>query len=447
MDINDKLKKLLDSKYKDILGQEKGTGQQKTPTLREKLEQIYRRNQQPAEKRKPSLLKYYPVENLIEGEYKNTPLGDCFVVEELYPFSYHHGDFHLGSLLDLELKGFKRLIGEMSEVEIDPRSCLFIDTETSGLVMGTGTYVFLIGAGFYSEEGFRLYQFFIREYAEEPAMLYLISSLLERFDWIVSFNGKRFDVPLLRTRFILNQIHCQIDALGHLDLLFPSRRLWNLRLENCRLVTLERELFQVIRTGDVPGEDIPRLYFEFLKTGNARLISPIFYHNAQDILSLTALLGRIAVSIEEPFQCGIERGEDFFSLGRVHHQLGDMSRAVDCYEEALKLSMSEMLSFQAMRELSLVNKKAGIWQQAVQRWEKMIAEAGSFDPFPYEELAKYWEHQEHDYQKAIEIIERALQQIEENRYDMNASEWLVLKNSFQHRHHRLTCKAQGKKWY
>jgi hypothetical protein len=447
MDINDKLKKLLDSQYKDILGQEKGAEQQKTPTLREKLEQIYRRNQQPAEKRKPALLKYYPIENLVEGEYETTPFGDCFVVEETYPFGYHHGNFNLGSLLDLELKGFRRLMSELSEVDIDPRSCLFIDTETSGLAMGTGTYVFLIGAGFYSEEGFHLRQFFIREYAEEPAMLYLISSLLEKFDWVVSFNGKRFDVPLLRTRFILNQIDCRIDSLGHLDLLFPSRRLWRIRMENCRLVTLERELFEVIRTGDVPGEDIPRLYFEFLKTGDARLISPVFYHNAQDILSLVALFGRIAGNMQEPFMGGISRGEDFFSLGRVHHQLGDISRAVDCYEEALKMHMPEMLSYQVMRELSLVIKRKGVWERAIEHWEKMIAEAADFDPFPYEELAKYWEHQQKDFKKAIETVEKALQQLEENRYTIKASEWLILKNSFQRRQHRLTCKAQGKKWY
>lgn len=447
MDINDKLKKVLDSQYRDILGEEKGAKSQKPQTLREKLEQIYQRHQQPVEKKKPALLKYFPIENLVEGEYRATPFGECFVVEESYPLSYHHGSFCLGSLVDLEFKSLKRLMGEVSEVEVNPHNCLFIDTETSGLAMGTGTYVFLIGAGFFSDEAFHLNQFFIREYSEEPAMLYLISSLLERFDWVVSFNGRRFDVPLLRTRFILNQIDCCIDSLGHLDLLFPSRRLWRIRMENCRLVTLERKLFEVIRTGDVPSEDIPQLYFEFLKTGDARLISPVFYHNAQDILSLLALFGRIAVSMEQPFQSGINWGEDFFSLGKVHQNLGDISRAAECYQEALKKQMPAVLNRQVKRELSLVNKKEGIWEQAIEQWQRLIAEAEEFEPFPYEELAKYWEHRCRDYQKAIEIVEQALQELEKNKYCIQSSQWLFLRDSFLHRHHRLTCKSQGKKWY
>jgi len=447
MDKKDKLKKVLDSKYRDILGQEKGAESKKPQTLREKLEQIYQRHQQPTEKKKPTLLEYFPIENLIEGEYKSTPFGECFVVEENYPLKYQHGNFCLGSLSDLQLSGFKKLMGEVTEAGINPRSCLFIDTETSGLAMGTGTYVFLIGAGFFSDEWFHLNQFFIREYSEEPAMLYLTGALLERFDWLVSFNGRRFDVPLLRTRFILNQIDCRIDSLGHLDLLFPSRRLWRIRMDNCRLSTLERELFEVIRTGDVPGEDIPELYFEFLKTGDARLISPVFYHNAQDILSLVALFGRIAASMEKPFHSDIGWGEDFFSLGKVHQNIGEISKAAECYQEALKMQMPEVLSHQVKKELSLVNKKEGTWEQAIEQWQAMITETERFDPFPYEELAKYWEHKKRNYLKAIEIVEQALQELEQSKYFIQSSQWLFLRESFLHRLHRLTCKSKGKKWY
>ncbi len=142
----------------------------------------------------------------------------------------------------------------------------FLDTETTGLAGGTGTYAFLIGVGRVTPEGFRVRQFFMRDYAEEASLLCALSAHLAQFDVLVTYNGKAYDQPLLETRFEWH-VRARLSVpMAHLDLLLGARRLWKLRLESCRLVDLERQILGVEREGDLPGEMIPYVYFEYLRT-------------------------------------------------------------------------------------------------------------------------------------------------------------------------------------
>ena len=50
-----------------------------------------------------------------------------------------------------------------------PTQWAFLDTETTGLAGGTGTCAFLIGVGSIEPAGFRLRQFFMRDYGEEAS--------------------------------------------------------------------------------------------------------------------------------------------------------------------------------------------------------------------------------------------------------------------------------------
>jgi uncharacterized protein len=141
----------------------------------------------------------------------------------------------------------------------------------------------------------------MRDYGDEASLLWRLAEHLAQFDVLVTYNGKAFDQPLLETRFRMCRSQgAPPDPFGHmehLDLLFGARRLWKLRLESCRLVELENRILGVERQGDLPGEMIPYVYFEYLRTAQAFKLVPIFHHNAIDILSLACLTGDCAVCL------------------------------------------------------------------------------------------------------------------------------------------------------
>ena len=135
----------------------------------------------------------------------------------------------------------------------------------------------------------------MRDYDEEPALL---SALAERFqqedfDGVVTYNGRCFDIPLLTARFITNRQRDRIAGLPQIDLLYAVRQLWKLKYGDCSLGNIEKCVLGVRRTGDIPGEEIPRTYFQFVRGGDPRRMLPIFSHNLMDIVSLAALTGRV----------------------------------------------------------------------------------------------------------------------------------------------------------
>ncbi|MCX7625649.1 MAG: ribonuclease H-like domain-containing protein, partial [Candidatus Sumerlaeaceae bacterium] len=147
----------------------------------------------------------------------------------------------------------------------------FLDTETTGLGGVTGTYAFLVGIGFFRLEWpegaatpqrahFVCEQYFMEDYPHEAAMLELVAARLREFDMLVTFNGAGYDLPLLQARATLNRKRLPLN-LPHLDLLWPARRLWRRRLGSCSLASLERHVLGVRRTNDVPGAEIPYIYF------------------------------------------------------------------------------------------------------------------------------------------------------------------------------------------
>src|SRR5207302_806542 len=150
---------------------------------------------------------------------------------------------------------------------------LFLDTETTGLAGGPGTYAFLVGAGWIEGDAFVVTQHFMRDLDEEPALLAALAPLLERAGGVVTFNGSGFDLPLLETRFVLARRRWPA-TLPHLDLLRPSRRVWTGCLDDCRLGTLERDVLGLSREEDVPGAVIPSLYFDWLRRRRAGYGTP-----------------------------------------------------------------------------------------------------------------------------------------------------------------------------
>jgi uncharacterized protein YprB with RNaseH-like and TPR domain len=201
------------------------------------------------------------IEDLLAGEVVPTDHGPFFLVRETYALDYRHGHHALADLLSHGAEHPARLARDERLAGVGFSRMAFVDTETTGLAGGTGTYAFLVGVGVFEEASFTIHQFFMRDFHEEPAQLQALGELLDGLEAVVSFNGKSFDLPLLETRFIMARQAPRLIDAPHLDLLPAARRLWKYRLDSCALSSLEAEILGVRRTGaDVPGWLIPDLY-------------------------------------------------------------------------------------------------------------------------------------------------------------------------------------------
>ena len=278
----------------------------------------------------------FPIEQLVKGEVISTPEGETFLTKEYFPSHFRYGEMALGDIHNLPTYPAHLLLKDERFKELDFRRALFLDTETTGLAGGTGTFAFMVGLGFFEEDQFSIHQFFMRDYSEEKASLSLIKDMLESFQFLVTFNGRQYDIPLLETRFILSRILSTIREMPNFDLLYPSRKIWKGAYENCRLVTLESQLLGVERTDDIPSEWIPYLYFDYIQTGDARKIYQVFYHNQMDILSMVGLAGRIHLVYHDPQAARPRKGIEHFALGRLFWEHGQREKAIPCFEIALK---------------------------------------------------------------------------------------------------------------
>ena len=135
--------------------------------------------------------------------------------------------------------------------DFDPRRACFIDTETTALGGGAGTFVFLLGFGFFRDEEFVVEQFLLRTPADEPAMLRHVCALASAFDSTVTFFGKNFDRVRIEDKLAFWRIPSSpgIPWERHLDLCHVARRLFGGTLESCRLTSLENEILVDMRSG------------------------------------------------------------------------------------------------------------------------------------------------------------------------------------------------------
>ena len=343
-----------------------------------------------------------PVEAIVGGEVVDTAVGSLIVVRREYPLAHRHGRLALG-----EARGVPRhlvdVIARQGEAPADVGRLLFLDTETTGLAGGTGTYAFLVGAGWIEDERFVVVQHFIRDFDEEPALLAALEPLLAGASGVVTFNGTGFDVPLLETRFIMARKRWPM-ALCHVDLLRAARRVWATRLDDCRLATLEREVLGLVREDDVPGALIPTLYFDFLRYRRAGPLARVFAHNRADVLSLATLLGWFTRALEA--DAAALHAEELGGLGRLFEPL-DLERAIAYYRAALAAGLDGPGADWVRLRLALWAKRRAEWEAACALWQASTT-ARVFDVRPWEELAKYHEHRRRDAAAARGIVVEAL---------------------------------------
>jgi uncharacterized protein YprB with RNaseH-like and TPR domain len=339
------------------------------------------------------------VERVVGGKLIDTGAGTLVVARREYPLGYCHGRVRLDAAFAASGDTL-RLVARPGEEPSETRGLLFVDVETTGLAGGTGTYAFLVGVGGVEGERFVVTQYFMRDLDEEPALLAALGPRLEGAAGLVTFNGAGFDLPLLETRFILARRPWPA-GLAHVDLLRPSRRVWLGSLPDCRLATVEGHALGLAREDDVPGAMIPALYFQFLRTRQARPLARVFAHNRDDVLSLVALLGWFARALAAHDR-GVLSPIELAGLGRLWEPL-DTERSVACYRAALDGGLTGPSALWTCLRLAAWEKRRERWQAACELWEA-ASRVGVFDPRPWEELAKFHEHRRRDFALAREVV-------------------------------------------
>jgi uncharacterized protein YprB with RNaseH-like and TPR domain len=363
------------------------------------------------------------IEDIVSGQFHTTSRGQCFVAEESYPLDHSHGDLPLSAFLELSPSVVAQVERDARLVDLDLRRVCFLDTETTGLSAGTGTMAFIVGFGFFSDEGFRVRQHFLRDPGDEPAMVEALVDSLPAFEALVSFNGRAFDVPIIENRFILARTAPPTRDMPHVDLLHPARRLWRYALSSCALTSLEREVLGVRRQqADVPSGLIPYLYRDYLRTGDARDMKRVLYHNKIDILSMVTLAVRLCRAFADPWnleEIGQRRrlsGGELYALGRWYTDEGHIREAERAYLAALRLRSERgaALRRRTLRELALLLKRDERRDEAFAFWQQLALESAEDGGgvLAHVELAKYFEWTVGNLAQAAAWTRAALRQVE-----------------------------------
>lgn len=313
-------------------------------------------------------------------------------------------------LFSLEGEGLRR-IGWAGRA-FDIRRCLFLDTETTGLSGGAGTVAFLVGVGFVEGGDFVVEQYLMRDYSDEFEMIDALARRMEAFDCVCSFNGKNFDMPLLSTRFTMCRMRDKWKEWEQLDLLYPARRTWKLRLGSCCLSRIEEFILGKPREGDLPGSEAPQRFFDYLRSGDMALLEDVIDHNRQDILTLGTLLAHLCGLYAHPER--ETRRADLFSMGKALERQGELKPARELYRIAaipapagsISALAGGEIAAQAAWRMYLLARRNRDREAMREILEQMTLRRQCRDKI-YLELAKLYEHQYKNPRRALRYAELA----------------------------------------
>ena len=388
--------------------------QEQLAILRRRIAKIDQKYAKPVPQRPPATHDPLPTPHLPFEEVE-TQHGRHYETEKLYERHRRHGSIGIADLEDLPVDLLDTISNGLIR-GVPPAKWCFLDTETTGLAGGSGTYAFLIGVGRITPQGFRVRQFFMREFGEEASQLSALHEHLKQFEVLITYNGRTFDQPLLETRFRMVRQRPPFAALEHLDLLFGARRLWNLRFDSCRLVDLENQILGVERQGDLPGEMIPYFYFEYLRTHEIFRLMPIFHHNAVDILTLACLTAIVPRAFHAPEQAQFAHAAEMVGLARWWRQADQHENALALFRQALDRELPDELLFRTMWDIAALEKKLGREHAALPMLTDLASARNPWRASAFTELAKYYEHRERNYAMALEMAR--------NAFDLDPSEAL-----------------------
>jgi hypothetical protein len=355
--------------------------------LRSKMAEILERPKFQTPPRAPA----DPTETLLPFVRVETPNGPIYRRHSILPPSHHVGRMPVDSAYSSRPEMLALLALDPALSACNFGRALFIDTETTGLG-GAGAIAFLLGmAWFDSEARLNVEQLLLRSPSDEPALLDVLTERLASTELLVSYNGKAFDWPLLKGRYVMNRRQIPAD-LPHLDLLHIGRRLHRARLGACRLKTLESEVLGFERGVDVDGGDVPARYAHFLRTGDEQALREVVDHNAWDVVSMAALVGLYG----EPFD--LLHGEDLVGFAKTMKRAGALSVAERAADRALELGAKSALKIRGA-----VHKARGDRARALLDFESLAQDID--DPTLRLELAKLYEHYVKDPARALGMLE------------------------------------------
>jgi uncharacterized protein len=248
----------------------------------------------------------------------------------------------------------------------------------------------------------------MRSLFEEPSLLEGLRQHLSEFDTLVTYNGKTYDQPLLETRYRMARAKPPFSSMAHVDLLHGARRLWKLRFDSCRLVELENQILGVEREGDLPGEMIPYVYFDYLRTKEAYRIVPILHHNAIDILTLACLTAIVPWAFRSPEDAPLHHGAEMVGLARWLCRVDQPEKALVLFRRAVDKGLRDDLLFRTLWDIVKLEKKLGRDDAALSTCTELAECRNPFRQAALEELAKFYEHKERNYAMALECTVTAL---------------------------------------
>jgi uncharacterized protein YprB with RNaseH-like and TPR domain len=367
----------------------------------------------------------------LGGEICNLTSGSFLKIESNFDSAYRHGNLTVGGLNDFVPCKYIHFDRCGKDKSINPENLLFLDMETTGLG-GSGTVPFLIGLGSVIEKSFQVRQYFLPDYPDEAAMLEAVRTEINKDTIIVSYNGKSFDIPILADRLIINRVERNLEFAEHIDLLHSARRMYRRRLKSCSLSNIESNILDFRRYGDIPGELVPAIYFNWLNEMGMELLGQVVEHNLNDVVSLYFLMYNIAQAQENPSGRLID-ADDIYSVARIFEIRGEYDRVHRTLNEYQNI-MPDSNKHELLYMLSLACKRTGRFDEAVKIWTEISGVATQKTYQALIELAKYNEHKRKDPKAALEVALRA-QSIcparESERVDLNR------------RINRLNCKLTG----
>jgi uncharacterized protein len=302
----------------------------------------------------------------------------------------------------------------------DPAKWLFLDTETTGLSGGTGTYAFLVGLAWWDAGGLQVEQLFLRDFCQEHSLLQELADRLAERPVLVTFNGKTFDWPLLQNRFTMTRAIRVPQLAAHLDLLHPARALWKLRLGSVRLADLERHVLDAQSLGwdrrdDVLSALIPQHYFEYLRGGSAQPLAGVVRHNQLDLRGLAALSTKISSLLDTRESENEETHSlDLFGLSKFLHKRGEHERAHTACVKAMKQGLPAEFHPRATKELAIMVKRRGESEKARELWEELVNDAQD-GILACEKLSIHFERCAKDPLRALQFAELGLAKLKRQR--------------------------------
>ncbi|MBN2322004.1 MAG: ribonuclease H-like domain-containing protein [Acidobacteria bacterium] len=371
--------------------------------------------------------------HLLDGTIQKNSLGSHMLVRRF---------FDEPRVEKIESRAMELLLPGSAVSAGDPGRWLFLDTETTGLSGGTGTYAFLVGIGWWQDDGFVVEQYFMRDHSEEPSLLYGLLQRMKQRPVLITYNGRSFDWPLLQTRCRMTRAAEFLTPLAHLDLLYPARRLWRLRLKSVALTQVETHILGFDRGRDIPSETIPQLYFNFLRGDGPEGIADVFYHNQMDLCGLAFLALRIFKILTDPEHSGC-RAEELFGISRLLRQRGDTDLAERICRKAIEGGLPASAEKIGLRELALAAKRRGDFELSNALWEKLLG-CTAEGLKAYEQLAIYCEHHAGFPERATHWTREALVKLQEGYRAgrITAPQYMRWHTAFRHRMTRLSRKIQ-----